>query len=63
MVYLKVFLKVCEGCGGLWFRAQDARNVYCADCERKLKGFSKTPNKRRSGRPRKHTVTAKGVAR
>ncbi len=51
MIYLKVFLKVCEGCGGLWFRTQDARNVYCADCERRLRGFSKTPNKRRSGRP------------
>lgn len=54
MVYARVYLKVCEGCGGLWFRAQGGTSVYCAACESRLRSFSR-PGKRRSGRPRKHT--------
>ena len=65
MVYSRVYLKVCEGCGGLWFRAQDRTNVYCASCETRLRSFSR-PTKRRPGRPRKHTLhlaDVKGGAR
>ena len=35
MVYLRVQLKVCEGCGGLWFRTQGGTNIYCSSCEGK----------------------------
>src|ERR1700742_1846389 len=38
MMYLKVNLKVCEGCGGLWFRTQDRIDVYCSSCAGRLKG-------------------------
>jgi len=55
MVYLRVNLKVCEGCGGLWFRAQGGTEVYCAGCSEKLRSFPSTRNRRRAGRPRKHT--------
>ena len=65
MVYSRVYLKICEGCGGLWFRAQDGNGVYCASCTSRLRNFSR-PKKRRSGRPRMHTLLtagAKGGAR
>src|ERR1700757_3286935 len=55
MGYSRIFLKVCEGCGGLWFRAQDVATVYCFSCEKKLRGFSR-PAKRRPGRPRKRCL-------
>jgi LSD1 subclass zinc finger protein len=55
MVYLRVNLKVCEGCGNLWFRAQGGTEVYCAACSDKLRSFPTTRSRRRAGRPRKHT--------
>lgn len=55
MFYSNVHLKVCEGCGTLWFRAQNSGAVYCFSCEQKFRSFSR-PAKRRSGRPRKHTL-------
>lgn len=50
MTYLKIQLKVCEGCGGLWFRTQGAVDVYCSSCAKKLRGFPRMMQKRR-GRP------------
>ena len=35
MMYLRVQLKVCEGCGGLWFRTQGRADIYCFTCEGK----------------------------
>jgi hypothetical protein len=32
MTYLQVFLKICEGCGSLWFRAHDSVEIYCPAC-------------------------------
>jgi hypothetical protein len=32
MTYLQVFLKVCERCGILWFRAENSIDVYCPPC-------------------------------
>ena len=55
MVYSRVYLKICEGCGGLWFRTQEESNVYCGLCERRLRGHSRE-TKRRPGRPRKHSI-------
>ena len=55
MVYLRVQLKVCEGCGGLWFRAQGGTNIYCSSCESKFRNLPR-PTKRRRGRPCKNTT-------
>jgi len=65
MMYLRVQLKVCEGCGGLWFRTQGRIDIYCFACEGKFRSLPK-PTKRRRGRPCKNTVqtvTAAGGAR
>jgi hypothetical protein len=52
MMYLRVFLKVCEGCGSLWYRTQGCSGVYCAQCTRRLKDFPKPTAVRRGRRPR-----------
>ncbi len=36
---VRVQLKICEGCGCLWFRAQAQGSVYCRECESKLRDF------------------------
>lgn len=48
MMYLRIFLKVCEGCGTLWFRTQDCTDVYCAHCSPRMRAL---PLPRRSRRP------------
>ncbi len=48
---LRVQLKVCEGCGCLWYRAQINRGVYCGACEVRLKDFPSPESRKRRGRP------------
>jgi hypothetical protein len=36
---LRVQLKVCEGCGCLWYRPMCLGSSYCRECELKLKDF------------------------
>jgi hypothetical protein len=48
---LRVQLKVCEGCGCLWYRAQTQGSVYCSPCEIKLKEFPTPESRKRRGRP------------
>jgi uncharacterized Zn finger protein (UPF0148 family) len=48
---LRVTLKICEGCGCLWYRAQDQGSVYCLRCETKLKDFPSPESRKRRGRP------------
>jgi hypothetical protein len=48
---VRVQLKVCEGCGCLWYRAQTQGNVYCRGCETKLKDFPSPETRKRRGRP------------
>jgi hypothetical protein len=60
MTYLRVQLKVCEGCGGLWFRPQDRTDIYCFSCAEKLKGFPRMVKKLR-GRPCKHRSRPTGA--
>jgi uncharacterized Zn finger protein (UPF0148 family) len=48
---LRVQLKVCEGCGCLWYRAQEQGSVYCFRCETKLKDFPSPETRKRRGRP------------
>jgi hypothetical protein len=50
---LRVHLKVCEGCGCLWYRAQAEARVYCSSCHDRFKEFPTPQSRKRSGRPRK----------
>lgn len=48
---LRVQLKICEGCGSLWYRAQTHEGVYCRECEVKLRDFPSPESRKRRGRP------------
>jgi hypothetical protein len=48
---LRVQLKICEGCGSLWYRAQTQGSVYCVRCEIKLKDFPSPETRKRPGWP------------
>ena len=48
---LCVQLKVCEGCGCLWFRSHCQETVYCRECNEKLKDFPSPESRKRRGRP------------
>ena len=50
---LRVHLKICEGCGCLWYRAQVETRVYCAACNERFKEFPTPESRKRRGRPRK----------
>jgi hypothetical protein len=50
---LRVHLKVCEGCGCLWYRAQVETRVYCTACNERFKEFPPPQNRKRRGRPKK----------
>src|SRR5277367_2870304 len=58
MTFMRVNLKVCEGCGGLWFRAQELSEVYCATCATRLRAFPAPRSRRVPGRPRRYRRTA-----
>jgi hypothetical protein len=47
---LCVHLKICEGCGCLWYRSQTLGSVYCLRCEIKLKDFPTPESRKRQGR-------------
>lgn len=53
---LRVHLKVCEGCGCLWYRSQFEAGVYCAPCDRRFQEFPAPQSRKRRGRPRKATL-------
>ena len=60
---LRVQLKVCEGCGCLWYRTQDQGSVYCQRCEEKLRDFPVPESRKRPGRPvRKPVMKVWGLA-
>jgi hypothetical protein len=48
---VRVQLKVCEGCGCLWYRAQTLGSIYCRECVTKLQGFPSPESRKRRGRP------------
>ena len=50
---LRVHLKICEGCGCLWYRAQTQGSVYCKGCEDQAEGLShaREPQTARPSRP------------
>ena len=55
-MHLHVHLKICEGCGSLWYRASDALMVYCNACAVKLGEFPSPRTRRRPGGRRKVQV-------
>jgi hypothetical protein len=60
---VRVQLKICEGCGSLFYRAQTQGSVYCRGCETKLKDFPTPESRKRRGRPsRKSLVRVWAVA-
>lgn len=54
---MRVQLKICEGCGCLWYRALPERRVYCKNCEEKLKEFPSPESRKRRGRPGRKLLT------
>lgn len=55
MEYLPVQLKVCEGCGNLWFRTQSDEAIYGRCCAGKLAQHAKArPEQRRGWRATRH---------
>ena len=56
---LRVQLKVCEGCGCLWYRAQHQGSVYCRSCETKLREFPVATDDYRPGVSRKRKPVLK----
>ena len=58
MESFRVQLKVCEGCGSLWFRTQ-ADGIYGRCCAGKLAQHAKaSAEPSRRGRPAKHSELA-----
>jgi hypothetical protein len=53
---LRVQIKVCEGCGCLWYRAQAQETVYCNECAAKLREFPSPETRKRRGRPPRKTI-------
>jgi len=64
MKYLRIFLKVCEGCGSLWFRAQDSPDIYCPACSLRMRALPPVRRSRRPGRRGRHgsSTSAGGAA-
>ena len=52
MEYLRIQLKVCEGCGNLFFRATSMDGVYGKCCARRLAEHAKAEPEQRRGRRR-----------
>jgi len=48
---VRVHVKICEGCGCLWYRAHTQQSVYCRKCERRLSDFPSPASRKRRGRP------------
>ena len=62
MNHLRLELKVCEGCGTLWVRADRASGVYCATCVRRLAEFPTVRSRRLRARTRVSRALSAGCA-
>jgi hypothetical protein len=56
MEYLRVQLKVCEGCGNLWFRTQSTEDVYGRCCAGKLAQHAKARPERYGRQAKRHQM-------
>ena len=57
---VKVELKYCERCGGLFFRRSDAIDVYCFRCEPEMRQMAPATKKPASREHWSRTVQAFG---
>lgn len=64
MMYLRICLKICEGCGSLWFRAEESPEIYCPSCAPRLAAIPPWQRSRRSVRRglRRRCTGNRGVA-
>jgi hypothetical protein len=53
---LRVQLKICEGCGSLFYRAEAEGKIYCHGCDAKLREFPTPESRKRRGRPGRKTI-------
>jgi hypothetical protein len=60
MTYLRMDLKVCEGCGALWLRAGVDAGVYCKGCACRLAEFP-APRGRRVARTARRSEGTTGA--
>ena len=47
---MKIELKYCERCGGLWLRRAGVEQVYCGSCAPAMQDVA-LPSKKKPGRP------------
>jgi Zn-finger nucleic acid-binding protein len=59
--YLRIDLKICEGCGVLWLRRVMVDGVYCRECAGRLAEFP-APRAKHAGGRRQHRVRAAGCS-
>lgn len=64
MMYVRICLKVCEGCGALWLRAEDSSHVYCPACAPRLAAIPPSLRSRKTVRRglRRRCTVRRGVA-
>lgn len=48
---IRVELKYCEFCGGLWLRPEGSVSPYCGSCRPKIQELTDDPLRLRVGRP------------
>ena len=48
-MYLRIELKYCERCGGLWYRAEGDTQVYCHACMPEMLQVARGPKKQPVG--------------
>jgi hypothetical protein len=53
---VRVQLKICEGCGSLFYRTQSLGSIYCRGCAVKLRDFPTPDSRKRRGRPGRKTL-------
>jgi hypothetical protein len=59
MKYLRLDLKVCEGCGALWLRGANASGIYCRGCAARLAEFPAPRGRHAGGRKRRQAGAAR----
>jgi hypothetical protein len=62
MNYLRIDLKVCEGCGALWLRRAMVEGVYCRECVGRLAEFPAPRGKHAGGRVRRRSLAVRCTA-
>ena len=61
MNYLRLDLKICEGCGALWLRTGGLNGKYCRGCAGEMAEFPAPRGKHAGGRKRPAVGFAGGL--